>query len=51
GVAVLIEARHECMTTRGVHKPDVDMITSRMTGAFRTDPRLEERFLKMLRKG
>ena len=51
GVAVLIEARHECMTTRGVHKPDVDMITSRMMGAFRTDPRLEERFLKMLRKG
>jgi GTP cyclohydrolase I len=50
GVAVLIEARHECMTTRGVHKPDVDMITSRMTGAFKTDPRLEERFLNMLRK-
>ena len=50
GVAVLIEARHECMTTRGVHKPEVDMITSRMTGAFKTDPRLEERFLNMLRK-
>ncbi|MDO9461011.1 MAG: GTP cyclohydrolase I FolE [Alphaproteobacteria bacterium] len=50
GVAVLIEARHECMTTRGVHKPDVDMITSRMTGAFKADPRLEERFLNMLRK-
>lgn len=50
GVAVLIEARHECMTTRGVHKPDVDMITSRMTGAFKSDPRLEERFLNMLRK-
>ncbi len=50
GVAVLIEARHECMTTRGVHKPDVDMITSRMTGAFKTDSRLEERFLNMLRK-
>jgi len=50
GVAVLIEARHECMTTRGVHKQDVDMITSRMTGAFKRDPRLEERFLNMLRK-
>jgi GTP cyclohydrolase IA len=50
GVAVLIEARHECMTTRGVHKPDVDMITSRMTGAFKNEPRLEERFLNMLRK-
>ncbi|MSP42341.1 MAG: GTP cyclohydrolase I FolE [Alphaproteobacteria bacterium] len=50
GVAVLIEARHECMTTRGVHKPDVDMITSRMTGAFKKDSRLEERFLNMLRK-
>ena len=50
GVAVLIEARHECMTTRGVHKPDVDMITSRMTGAFKKESRLEERFLNMLRK-
>ena len=37
GVAVIIEATHQCMTTRGVHKPGVGMITSRMLGAFRTN--------------
>ena len=35
GVAVVIEAAHQCMTTRGVHKPGVTMVTSRMLGAFR----------------
>ena len=39
GVAVVIEAAHQCMTTRGVHKPGVSMVTSRMLGAFRNDPR------------
>lgn len=38
GVAVVIEAAHQCMTTRGVHKPGVSMVTSRMLGVFRTDP-------------
>ena len=38
GVAVMIEAAHQCMTTRGVHKPGVSMVTSRMLGVFRTDP-------------
>ena len=37
GVAVIIEATHQCMTTRGVHKPGVGMVTSRMLGAFRTN--------------
>ncbi len=43
GVAVVIEAGHQCMTTRGVHKPGVSMVTSRMLGAFRdnTDTRRE----------
>ena len=41
GVAVVIESDHACMTTRGVHKPGVKMITSRMMGIFRTD--LEKR--------
>ena len=35
GVAVVIEGEHQCMTTRGVHKPGVGMVTSRMLGAFR----------------
>ena len=41
GVAVVIEAAHQCMTTRGVHKSGVTMVTSRMIGAFRK--RLETR--------
>src|SRR5437763_1290685 len=38
GVAVVIEAAHQCMTTRGVHKAGVSMVTSRILGVFRTDP-------------
>ena len=38
GVGVVIEAGHQCMTTRGVHKPGVSMVTSRMLGAFRNNP-------------
>ena len=37
GVAVVIEAAHQCMTTRGVHNPGVTMVTSRMLGVFRSD--------------
>ena len=45
GVAVLIDAQHQCMTTRGVRKPDVSMITSRFTGIFEADESLSRRFL------
>jgi GTP cyclohydrolase I len=45
GVAVVVEAAHQCMTTRGVHKPGVSMITSHMLGAFRTDPSTRREFL------
>ncbi|MGE0714491.1 MAG: GTP cyclohydrolase I FolE [Alphaproteobacteria bacterium] len=45
GVAVVIEAAHQCMTTRGVHKPGTTMVTSRMLGAFRTDPATRREFL------
>ena len=45
GVAVLIDAQHQCMTTRGVRKPDVSMITSRFTGIFKSDESLSRRFL------
>ncbi len=38
GVAVVIEAGHQCMSTRGVHQTGVSMVTSRMTGCFRDDP-------------
>ena len=49
GVAVVIEATHQCMTTRGVHKPGVTMTTSRMIGAFRDDPTTRREFLSMIR--
>ncbi|MGV8997901.1 MAG: GTP cyclohydrolase I FolE [Parvibaculaceae bacterium] len=49
GVAILVDAKHQCMTTRGIKKPDVATITSQFTGVFRTDPRLEARFMQMIR--
>ena len=48
GVAVVIEAAHQCMTTRGVHKPGVGLVTSRMVGAFRDDPSTRREFLAVL---
>ena len=48
GVAVVIEAAHQCMTTRGVHKPGVSMVTSRMIGAFRSDARTRREFLSII---
>jgi GTP cyclohydrolase I len=49
GTAVIIEAVHQCMTTRGVHKPGVTMVTSRMLGAFREDERTRRELLAMVR--
>jgi GTP cyclohydrolase I len=51
GVAVVIEAAHQCMTTRGVHKPGVAMVTSRMLGAFRDDPTTRREVLAMIGTG
>jgi len=48
GVAVVIEANHQCMSTRGVHKPGASMVTSRMLGAFRDDPSTRREFLAMI---
>ncbi len=48
GVAVVIEAAHQCMTTRGVHKSGVTMLTSRMLGAFRDKPATRREFLAMV---
>jgi len=49
GVGVVIEATHECMTTRGVHRPDVSMVTSRMLGVFRTRPETRQEFLSAIK--
>jgi GTP cyclohydrolase I len=51
GVAVVIEAAHQCMTTRGVHKLGVTMVTSRMLGAFRDDPTTRREVLAMIGSG
>ncbi len=49
GVAVVIDAAHQCMTTRGIHKPDVSMVTSRMLGCFQTDRAVRQEFLSMIK--
>jgi GTP cyclohydrolase I len=49
GVAVVIEASHQCMTTRGVHKVGTSLVTSRMLGAFREDAETRREFLSMIR--
>jgi GTP cyclohydrolase I len=48
GVGVVIEATHQCMTTRGIHKSNVSMVTSRMLGLFRKDARTRAEFLRMI---
>ena len=48
GVGVVIEAGHQCMTTRGVHKPGVSMVTSRMLGVFRNNPETRRELLAMI---
>lgn len=49
GVAVMIEAEHHCMSTRGVRRHGADTVTTRFTGAFLSEARLEERFLRLVR--
>jgi GTP cyclohydrolase IA len=50
GVAVLIDAKHQCMTTRGVHHPNVATITTQFTGVFKTDKDIRDRFLRLAGK-
>lgn len=48
GIAVIIDAKHECMTTRGVHKADTTTITSQMRGLFRSDPKSRAEVLQLI---
>ncbi len=45
---MVIEAAHHCMTTRGIHRPGTLMVTSRMLGAFRSNPTTRREFLAMI---
>ena len=51
GVGVVIEAVHQCMTTRGIHKRGVSMVTSTLLGSFRDDARTRSEFLQLTRRG
>jgi len=51
GVAVIIDAAHQCMTTRGVYKRDAFTVTIQLRGAFKDDERMERRFLQAIRAG
>ena len=48
GVGVVMDASHQCMTTRGVHRPGMSMVTSHMLGTFRSDPRTRREFLAII---
>ncbi len=50
GVAVLIDAEHQCMSTRGVHHKNVTTVTTRFTGVFKTDQALQDRFLRLIHR-
>tara|TARA_R110002020_G_scaffold47304_5_gene134638 strand:+ start:1128 stop:1748 length:621 start_codon:yes stop_codon:yes gene_type:complete len=50
GTAIMVDAVHQCMTTRGVHHPDVSTITTQFTGEFKTNSSLQDRFLKLIGK-
>jgi GTP cyclohydrolase IA len=50
GVGVILEAAHQCMSTRGVYKPGATLVTSRMLGAFRDDPSTRREFLSIIGK-
>ena len=50
GVAVLIDAEHQCMSTRGVHHKNVTTVTTRFTGVFKTDQALQDRFLRLIKR-
>ncbi len=49
GTAVMIDAIHQCMSTRGVHHPNVSTITTQFTGEFKTNPALQDRFLRLIK--
>ena len=49
GVAVVIDAAHQCMTTRGIHKTETSTVTSRMLGAFKENPTTRSEFMNLIK--
>ena len=48
GVAVMVEGEHHCMSTRGVHKPGVNMVTKKLLGVFKDDPKMAREFMDIV---
>ena len=51
GVAVMIDAKHQCMTTRGIYKPNVSTVTTKFSGLFKEDTELRQRFIQLTQQG
>ena len=51
GVAVMIDAKHQCMTTRGIYKPNVSTVTTKFLGLFKEDTELRQRFVRLTQQG
>jgi len=51
GVAVMIDAKHQCMTTRGIYKPNVSTVTTKFSGLFKEDTELRQRFIRLTQQG
>ena len=51
GVAVMIDAKHQCMTTRGIYKPHVSTVTTKFSGLFKEDTELRQRFIQLTQQG
>ena len=51
GVAVMIDAKHQCMTTRGIYKPHVSTVTTKFSGLFKEDTELRQRFIRLTQQG
>ena len=50
GTAVMIDAKHQCMTTRGINKPNVSTVTTKFSGLFSEDPELRNRFMQLIKE-
>ena len=50
GSAIMIDAKHQCMTTRGINKPNVSTITTKFSGLFANDPELRNRFIQFTKE-